>query len=72
MKETIKSLQSKAFAKHGEAIAWQLACQVGSFNRKETWREVIKRDTPSLAQQLDHEIWARKIRASLGIVQSAD
>ncbi len=72
MKETIKSLQEKAFAKHGEAIAWQLACGVGSFNRKETWREVIQMNTPSLAQQLDHEIWARKIRASLGIVQSAD
>jgi hypothetical protein len=67
MKETIKSLQEEAFAKHGETTAWQLACQVGSFNRKETWREVIKMDTPSIAQQLEHELWARKIRASLGI-----
>jgi hypothetical protein len=67
MKETIKSLQQQAFIKHGEAVAWRLACQVCSFNRKETWREVIKMDTPSLAQQLDHEIWARNIRASLGI-----
>ncbi len=67
MDETIKSLQEQAFTKHGEAVAWQLACQVGSFNRKETWHEVINMDTPLLAQQLDHELWARKIRASLGI-----
>ncbi|MBD2441006.1 hypothetical protein [Nostoc sp. FACHB-110] len=67
MKETIKSLQEEAFSKHGEAVAWQLACQAGSFNRKETWRKVINMDTPSLAEKFEHEVWARKIRASLGI-----